>query len=65
MNNDKIEGQWRQLAGKLQAKWGKLTDNDVDVAEGNREYLAGKLQEHYGFGKDEAHRQIAEFNRSL
>lgn len=65
MNKDKIEGQWRQLAGKLKAKWGKLTDNDVDVAEGNREYLAGKLQEHYGFEKDEAHRQITEFNRSL
>jgi len=65
MNNDKIKGQWKQLAGKLKAKWGKLTDDDVQVAEGNSEYLAGKIQERYGIAKDEAKRQIDEFDRTL
>ena len=65
MNNDKIKGQWKQLAGKLKAKWGKLTDDDVQVAEGNSEYLAGKIQERYGVAKDEAKRQIGEFDRTL
>lgn len=65
MNNDKIKGQWKQLAGKLKAKWGKLTDDDVQVAEGNSEYLAGKIQERYGVAKDEAKRQIDEFDRTL
>jgi uncharacterized protein YjbJ (UPF0337 family) len=65
MNEDKIKGQWKQLSGKLKAKWGQLTDDDLKTAEGNSEYLAGKLQERYGIAKDEAHRQIKEFDRSL
>ncbi len=65
MNEDRIKGQWKQIAGQLKAKWGKLTDDDLKVAEGNSEYLAGKLQERYGIAKDEAHKQIKEFDRSL
>jgi len=65
MNEDKIKGQWKQLSGKLKAKWGQLTDDDLKVAEGNSEYLAGKLQERYGIAKDEEHKQIKEFDRTL
>lgn len=65
MNDDKIKGQWKQLSGKLKEKWGKLTDDDLKVAEGNSEYLAGKLQERYGIAKDEAEKQIKEYHKSL
>ena len=65
MNEDRIKGQWKQLAGKLKAKWGKLTDDDLRVAEGNSEYLAGKIQERYGLAKDEAVKQVKEFDRTL
>ncbi|MBN8728392.1 MAG: CsbD family protein [Xanthomonadales bacterium] len=65
MNEDKIKGNWKQLTGKLKAQWGKLTDDDIQVAEGNSEYLAGKLQERYGIARDEAERQIREFDRTL
>jgi uncharacterized protein YjbJ (UPF0337 family) len=65
MNEDKIKGQWKQLAGKLKARWGKLTDDDIEVAEGNSEYLAGKIQERYGVAKDEAQKQIKEFDSRL
>ncbi|HWY94250.1 MAG TPA: CsbD family protein [Steroidobacteraceae bacterium] len=65
MNEDKIKGQWKQLAGKLKARWGKLTDDDLEVADGNSEYLAGKIQERYGVAKDEAQKQIKEFDSRL
>lgn len=65
MNEDKIKGQWKQLAGRLKQKWGKLTDDDLRVAEGSSEYLAGKLQERYGIAKDEAQKQIKDFDRGL
>jgi len=65
MNEDKIKRQWKQLAGRLKAKWGKLTDDDVRVADGNSEYLAGKIQERYGIAQDEAKKQVKEFDRSL
>lgn len=65
MNEDRIKGQWKQLSGKLKAQWGKLTDDDLTVAEGNSEYLAGKIQERYGLAKDEARKQVDEFGRRL
>ncbi len=65
MNEDRIKGQWRQLNGKLKSRWGKLTDDDLQVADGNAEYLAGKLQERYGIAKDDAARQVREFERDM
>ncbi len=61
MNWDKIEGNWKQLKGSVQAKWGELTDDEVDQAEGNREKLVGKIQEKYGIAKEEAEKQVDEF----
>jgi uncharacterized protein YjbJ (UPF0337 family) len=65
MNKDTVQGQWKQLKGKMQAQWGKLTNDDLDVAEGNAEYLAGKIQERYGIARDEAQKQVGEFQRRL
>jgi uncharacterized protein YjbJ (UPF0337 family) len=65
MNEDKIKGQWKQVAGKVKAKWGKLTDDDLKVAEGNSEYLAGKVQERYGIARDKAEKQVKEFSSRL
>jgi uncharacterized protein YjbJ (UPF0337 family) len=65
MNDDKVKGQWKQLAGKAKAQWGKLTDDDLKVAEGNSEYLAGKIQERYGIQRDEAKKQVKEFSSRL
>jgi len=41
----------------LKARWGKLTDDDLQVADGNTEYLVGKLQERYGMARDAAKKQ--------
>ena len=65
MNEDTIQGQWKQLRGTLKSRWGKLTDNDLDTASGSAEYLAGKLQERYGIARDEAERQIRDFDAGL
>jgi uncharacterized protein YjbJ (UPF0337 family) len=65
MNEDRIKGQWRQLQGKLKTRWGDLTDDDLDVADGNAEYLAGKIQERYGIARDEARKQVREFERDI
>lgn len=65
MNWHQIEGNWKQLKGKVQEKWGKLTNDHIDVVAGKREQLTGKIQEVYGIGKDEANRQINEFADSM
>jgi uncharacterized protein YjbJ (UPF0337 family) len=65
MNEDIIAGKWKQIKGDIQAKWGNLTKDDWDVAEGNSEYLAGKLQERYGWDRDRATEEVSKFERSL
>lgn len=61
MNWDRIEGNWKQLKGKAIEQWGKLTDDDWNVVAGRREQLTGKIQERYGCAKDEAEKQVADW----
>lgn len=65
MNWDRIEGNWKQLSGKAQEKWGKLTNDHMDMIAGKRDQLSGKIQEAYGIGKDEANKQIDAFAASV
>jgi uncharacterized protein YjbJ (UPF0337 family) len=58
MNEDVLQGQWKQLRGKAKEWWGKLTDDDLDQVNGKRDQLIGKLQEKYGYTRDEANREI-------
>jgi uncharacterized protein YjbJ (UPF0337 family) len=61
MNADVLKGQWHQWKGDIKARWGKLTDDDLDLAEGNAEKLMGKLQERYGYARDQAKRELDDF----
>lgn len=65
MNWDRVEGKWKQTKGKFREKWGKLTDDDLDVVGGKREQVVGRLQERYGIAKDEAERQADTFVKGL
>ncbi len=63
MNWDIVEGNWKQLKGSVKEQWGKLTDDDLDEAAGQRDKLAGKLQERYGWAKNDAERQVDDYFR--
>ena len=65
MNWDQIQGNWKQFTGKIKAKWGKLTDNDLTVLSGKRDELAGILQERYGYAKEQAEKELDDFSMSL
>lgn len=58
MNQDRIEGNWKQVKGKVREQWGKLTDDDIDVIAGKRDQLLGRIQERHGVSKDEADKQV-------
>lgn len=64
MNWDRIEGNWKKVQGQAKQRWGELTNDDLNVIDGRRDELSGKLQERYGIAKDEADRQINEFQGS-
>jgi len=65
MNEDRIKGKWKQLIGRIKKQWGKLTDDDMTRMEGSREELLGKIQERYGITKEQAEKQIREFESQL
>ena len=54
MDWNRIEGNWKQFKGRAKEKWGRLTDDDLDVINGRQEQLEGKIQEHYGLARDQA-----------
>lgn len=58
MNDDIIKGQWKELVGEARLQWGKLTDNDLTIAEGTTEKLVGSIQKRYGVSKEDAAKQV-------
>jgi uncharacterized protein YjbJ (UPF0337 family) len=58
MNNDILEGKWKQMRGEAKAWWGKLTDNDLDRVAGKYDVLAGMLQEKYGYTREQAAEEV-------
>jgi uncharacterized protein YjbJ (UPF0337 family) len=61
MNSDQVKGNWKELKGKAQQKWDKLTDDDVEQMKGDRTELVGKIQQKYGKSKEEAEKEVDEF----
>jgi uncharacterized protein YjbJ (UPF0337 family) len=59
-----MKGNWKQLVAKAKEKWGKLTDDNWKVAERKRDQLVGRIQERYGIAREEAERQVADFERT-
>jgi len=65
MNWDQMAGNWKQVKGSAKTRWGKLTNDDLDMISGERDQLVGRIQERYGIAKDEAQHQVDEWHRTL
>lgn len=65
MDWNRVEGNWKQMMGKVKEKWGQLTDDDLTQINGKREQLEGKLQERYGYAKDQTKKEVDDWYNSL
>jgi uncharacterized protein YjbJ (UPF0337 family) len=65
MDWNRLEGNWKQFKGSAKEKWGKLTDDDLNVIEGRREQLEGKLQQRYGYAKDQVRKDVDDWFNTL
>lgn len=64
MNWEQIKGKAEQLKGQAKQQWAELTDDDLQKLEGKREEFVGRLTEVYGISKEEADKQVQEFETS-
>ena len=61
MNWDMIEDNWKQFRGDVKQKWGRLTENNLDLIADKRDQLSEQIQESYGITKDQAERWLKTF----
>jgi uncharacterized protein YjbJ (UPF0337 family) len=62
MNSDQMKGKWKQMKGSVKERWGKLTDDDLDIIDGQQDQLIGTIQERYGIAREAAQKQVDEWN---
>jgi uncharacterized protein YjbJ (UPF0337 family) len=48
INQQVLGGKWHEVSGKLKAKWGKLSDDELQTFNGNVEQLVGRIQHKTG-----------------
>lgn len=61
MNQDILQGKWKEIRGGLKKQWGKLTDDDIRRIEGSLDQITGIIQQRYGYTKERAEHEISHF----
>lgn len=65
MNNDILEGNWKQVKGKVKERWGELTDGHLEQIKGKVTRLVGLIQEHYGISREKAEQQVEDWLKRI
>lgn len=61
VNQDQLQGIWKQFKGELKKQWAEFTDDDLLAIEGSVDKLEGKIQERYGDRREEVKRWVDEW----
>jgi uncharacterized protein YjbJ (UPF0337 family) len=59
-----LAGDWQQFTAMVKKNWDKLTDADLTTFGGGSDQLAKLLQKKYGYGREQADSEIAEFSHN-
>jgi len=65
MDWERISGNWAHWRERIQARWSRLTNYQLDKAAGRREPLLRQIQETYDLTREEADRQLRNWERNL
>jgi uncharacterized protein YjbJ (UPF0337 family) len=63
MNKDQIDGKFDQIKGEIKKAWGKLTDDEIMLYNGQQDLFFGKMKEKYGIAKEAVELRIKEFEK--
>lgn len=53
MNRQELEGKWDQVKGRLQDRWGQLTDDELQRVRGDATALVGVIEQKTGESRRE------------
>ncbi len=65
MDWNRLQDKWPQMRGQLRHRWGRLTEDDLDVIAGHRDVFIGRVEERYSIDREEAQRRIEEWLHTL
>jgi uncharacterized membrane protein YeaQ/YmgE (transglycosylase-associated protein family) len=65
VKDDVMGRKWDLVRGKINARWGKLTEIDIDQINGNHDRFKTTLQARYGFAEEEAEDQIQRYLKAV
>src|SRR2546428_13977984 len=58
MDWERIAGNWKHYKQSVRQRWGRITEEELDLIGGRRAQLAAHIQELYGISKDAAQMQL-------
>jgi uncharacterized protein YjbJ (UPF0337 family) len=65
MTTIEIKGDWNILKGNLKQKWARLTDDDLQLIEGQEDELLGRIQKRTGESREAVEATIEEYRAAL
>jgi uncharacterized protein YjbJ (UPF0337 family) len=63
MDWDQIERNWTRAKGTIKRKWVKLTDDDLQSINGQRERLEDIIHKRYGFAAEHVRKEVDDWLR--
>ena len=61
MNWSNIETGWNDFKANAKQQWSKLSDQQINDTQGKREQLSTSVQQAYALSKEDAERQISDW----
>ncbi len=61
MTTDMAVAKWNKIMADAQVRWTKLTEQDLAQARGNVQEMIALLQQRYGYNRERAEREVAQF----
>jgi uncharacterized protein YjbJ (UPF0337 family) len=65
MNRHRVDGAWKEFAGKVKQQWAAFIGNEYLMAAGRRDQIAGRMQKMYGLATDSSEQQLRAWRRRM